>query len=236
MMRRWEHMAVGQTDCKSYREAQEWVAKKAIESGDRGYELVGFDISRCRSVQRALARDRDVQAPPGLRPGTLCLGVSSRYFLFTLCLLTGVAPMTDAADTKIPGLTFAEDWPRVESVVGYDPGREAFIADVLSRMTLEEKVGQMIQPDLREVTPDEVTEYRLGTILNGGGAFPGNNKYATAADWAQAADTLLPGQRAGLRGPRVPCPVRVGDRRGPRTQQRVRCDPVPPQHRARRGP
>ena len=45
-MRRWEHMAVGQTDCKSYREAQEWVGKKAIEPGDRGYELVGFDISR----------------------------------------------------------------------------------------------------------------------------------------------------------------------------------------------
>ena len=50
--------------------------------------------------------------------------------------------MTDAADTKIPGLTFAEDWPRVESAVGYDPGREAFIVDVLSRMTLEEKVGR----------------------------------------------------------------------------------------------
>ena len=83
VMRRWEHMAVGQTDCKSYREAQEWVAKKAIESGDRGYELVGFDISRAGFVQRALARDRDVQAPPGLRPGTLCLGVSSRYDLFT---------------------------------------------------------------------------------------------------------------------------------------------------------
>ena len=62
---------------------REWVAKKAIESGDRGYELVGFDISRAGSVQRALARDRDVQAPPDLRPGILCLGVSSRYDLFT---------------------------------------------------------------------------------------------------------------------------------------------------------
>ena len=114
--------------------------------------------------------------------------------------------MTDAADTKIPGLTFAEDWPRVESAVGYDPGREAFIADVLSRMTLEEKVGQMIQPDLREVTPDEVTEYRLGTILNGGGAFPGNNKYATAADWAQAADIYYRASERGYegRGFRVP--------------------------------
>ena len=70
--------------------------------------------------------------------------------------------MTADADTEIPGLTFASDWPRIESAVGYDPGREAFVADILSRMTLEEKVGQMIQPDLREVTPDEVTEYRLG--------------------------------------------------------------------------
>lgn len=52
--------------------------------------------------------------------------------------------MTDADDTKIPGLTFTEDWPRIESAVGYDADREAFIADVLSRMTLEDKVGQMI--------------------------------------------------------------------------------------------
>ena len=114
--------------------------------------------------------------------------------------------MTDAADTKIPGLTFTGDWPRIESAVGYDPEREAFIADVLSRMTLEEKVGQMIQPDLREVTPDEVTQYRLGTILNGGGAFPGNNKYATAADWVQAADIYYRASERGYegRGFRVP--------------------------------
>ena len=46
--------------------------------------------------------------------------------------------MSDAADNKIPGLTLSEDWPRVQSAVGHDR-REAFIADVLSRMTLEEK-------------------------------------------------------------------------------------------------
>ena len=51
-MQRWEHMAVGQTDCGSYREAQEWVGKKAIESGDRGFELVGFDISRASMFSR----------------------------------------------------------------------------------------------------------------------------------------------------------------------------------------
>ena len=95
----------------------------------------------------------------------------------------------DAANT-IPGMIFLDDWPRIQSKVSSDPETEVFIADIVSRMTLEEKVGQMIQPDLREVTPDEVTEYKLGSILNGGGAFPGNDKYATAADWAETAETF----------------------------------------------
>ena len=51
-MQRGEHMAVGQTDCGSYREAQEWVAKNAIKSGDKGFELVGFDISRASMFSR----------------------------------------------------------------------------------------------------------------------------------------------------------------------------------------
>ena len=55
------------------------------------------------------------------------------------------------------------------------------------------------------MTPDEVTEYRLGTILNGGGAFRGNNKYATAADWARPP-TPTTGPASGYegRGFRVP--------------------------------
>ena len=79
--------------------------------------------------------------------------------------------MTAEAANMIPDITFLDDWPRIQSQVAQDPEAEAFIADIVSRMTLEEKVGQMIQPDLREVTPDEVTEYKLGSILNGGGRF-----------------------------------------------------------------
>ena len=89
--------------------------------------------------------------------------------------------MTAEAANMIPDITFLDDWPRIQSQVAQNPEAEDFIADIVSRMTLEEKVGQMIQPDLREVTPDEVMEYKLGSILNGGGAFPDNNKYATAA-------------------------------------------------------
>ena len=37
---------------------------------------------------------------------------------------------------------------------------------ILSQMTLEEKIGQVIQADIASVTPAEVKEYNLGSILN----------------------------------------------------------------------
>src|SRR3954452_25325486 len=46
----------------------------------------------------------------------------------------------------------------------------------------------MSQADIRDGTPDDVRKYRLGSILNGGGAFPGNNKYAKVSDWVALAD------------------------------------------------
>ena len=69
-----------------------------------------------------------------------------------------------------------------------DNAIEAKVAALLARMTLEQKVGQMVQPDIRSVTPDDVRKYRLGSVLNGGGAFPGENKHASVADWVALAD------------------------------------------------
>ena len=67
-------------------------------------------------------------------------------------------------------------------------------------MSVEEKVGQMIQPDFREVTPEEVTRYKIGSVLNGGGGWPGNNKHASAQDWAHQADTYWQAAEAGFEG------------------------------------
>ena len=88
--------------------------------------------------------------------------------------------MTESSIAQQPNLQFMSDWPRIETTIPFDTERETFIANILQQMTLEEKIGQMIQPDLREVTPQEVTEFKLGSILNGGGAFPNNDKYASA--------------------------------------------------------
>lgn len=62
-----------------------------------------------------------------------------------------------------------QDWPHIKSAFPENPQTEAKIKEILSKMTLEEKVGQMIQPDYRQVTPEEAKEYKLGSILNGGG-------------------------------------------------------------------
>ena len=45
-MQRWEHMSVGQTGCRSYKEVQQWIAKKVIDAGDQGFEMVSFHISK----------------------------------------------------------------------------------------------------------------------------------------------------------------------------------------------
>src|SRR4051794_18008429 len=69
------------------------------------------------------------------------------------------------------------------------------VDDLLSRMTLEEKVGQMTQTERYQVYNDDspITTYALGSILSGGGSTPSEN---TPAAWADMVDRF---QRAALR-------------------------------------
>lgn len=69
-----------------------------------------------------------------------------------------------------------------------DAAMERRIAAIVAGMTLEQKVGQMTQPDVRYITPEQVTQYYIGSVLNGGGAWPDMNKRASVADWAALAD------------------------------------------------
>ncbi|WP_434362539.1 exo 1,3/1,4-beta-D-glucan glucohydrolase [Parasalinivibrio latis] len=88
-------------------------------------------------------------------------------------------------ESKVP---YFPDWPQIHSAIKKDPEIEDKVAEILAQMTLEEKVGQMIQPDIRNVTPEEAKQYKLGSLLNGGGGWPNSDKYATAQDWALEAD------------------------------------------------
>lgn len=89
---------------------------------------------------------------------------------------------------KIKENGLATSWPKIKNSMTYNEDIEKNIADLLEKMTLEEKVAQMIQGEIKFTTPQDVKEYRLGSVLNGGGSFPYGNKNATQDDWLRLSD------------------------------------------------
>lgn len=79
-------------------------------------------------------------------------------------------------------------WPTLTHAVKKDPAIEQNIEELLARMSVEEKVGQLIQPEIRHLTPQDVKDYHIGSVLNGGGSVPNGNRYSKAADWLAIAD------------------------------------------------
>jgi beta-glucosidase len=59
-------------------------------------------------------------------------------------------------------------------------------ADLLSRMTLEEKIGQMTQVEKDSIQAPDVVQYFIGSVLSGGGGSPNQN---TPAAWANMVNT-----------------------------------------------
>lgn len=83
-----------------------------------------------------------------------------------------------------------EIWPVVETSP-LDPEVEARIDEIMSKLTVEQKVGQVIQGDSGSLTPEDVKQYRLGSVLSGGNSAPGPLPYADAQTWLEAADAYF---------------------------------------------
>jgi beta-glucosidase len=85
-----------------------------------------------------------------------------------------------------------------------DARTEAFVSALLARMTLEEKVGQVIQADIGSITPADLADFPLGSILAGGNSAPGGDERAPAMAWVElarefrAAAAARPGARVPL--------------------------------------
>ncbi len=71
------------------------------------------------------------------------------------------------------------------------------VADLLGRMSLAEKIGQMAQAERVDIDADPslITEHRLGSVLSGGGSVPDPN---TPEAWADMVDRY---QQAALATP-----------------------------------
>ncbi|MBT8039808.1 MAG: exo 1,3/1,4-beta-D-glucan glucohydrolase [Gammaproteobacteria bacterium] len=99
-----------------------------------------------------------------------------------------------------------EAWPEVRHPLPRLENDEELVASLLAMMSVEEKVGQVIQAEIRHATPDDVRAYHLGSILNGGGSFPNQDKYASLDDWLALADAYYEASMDAGDG-RQPIPV-----------------------------
>ncbi len=84
-------------------------------------------------------------------------------------LLALAAQPLIAAAADAPGTTHPKFWPQFKPAVARDSKLEERVDALLQKMTVEEKVGQVIQAGITKVTPADVEKYHLGSVLNGGG-------------------------------------------------------------------
>jgi beta-glucosidase len=59
------------------------------------------------------------------------------------------------------------------------------VEQLLQKMSLAQKIGQMVQTERMAITPEEVKAWHIGSVLSGGGSCPGDNQ---PADWVQMND------------------------------------------------
>ncbi|XP_065867282.1 uncharacterized protein [Euphorbia lathyris] len=72
------------------------------------------------------------------------------------------------------------------------------IKDLMSRMSLPEKIGQMVQLDRSAVSPDIMRDYGIGSVLSGGGSVP--KVEATPQEWIQMVNDFQKGSLSSRLG------------------------------------
>jgi beta-glucosidase len=108
-------------------------------------------------------------------------------------LLLAALPAGAARQTApTAGVAHPERWPRAHSVGLDDAATEAFVTALMARMSVAEKVGQIIQADLDSITPEDLRDYPLGALVAGGNSAPlgGDLRDAGAQRWLASARAL----------------------------------------------
>ncbi|WP_265737650.1 glycoside hydrolase family 3 N-terminal domain-containing protein [Peterkaempfera bronchialis] len=115
-----------------------------------------------------------------------------------LAILSSVGNATQAA----PAPALAPAAAPIQAAAAALPYQDASLPvatrvnDLMSRMTLDDKIGQMTQAERAALTPQsDLATYRIGSVLSGGGSAPSPN---TAQSWADMYDSF---QRTALTTP-----------------------------------
>ena len=121
-------------------------------------------------------------------------------FLILSALLASTACTTAGGNRQTPTRTAAVQddgrWPAIVRQVRPVPEQEMRVSRLLAKMSVEEKVAQIIQPDIGSITPEDVRKYKFGSVLNGGNSSPYGNETGPASDWVKLADEFWNASRA----------------------------------------
>jgi beta-glucosidase len=119
-------------------------------------------------------------------------------------LAAAAAPPAAPAQSVHPEL-----WPAA-APAALDAATEAFVTQLMANMTLEEKVGQMIQADIASISPADLRTYKLGSILAGGGSAPADNVRSTPQAWLDLTDDYYRASLAATSVAHPPIPILFG--------------------------
>lgn len=130
-------------------------------------------------------------------------GWKARAGMVVLPLLLG----TTALHAQGSGTADPMKWPAAHSPLAItSPKTEREIDRLIKKMTLEQKVGQVIQGDISAMTPADLQRYPLGSILAGGNSGPYGDERADAAKWLK----LVQEYRAASRKAGAGIPILFG--------------------------
>jgi beta-glucosidase len=79
-----------------------------------------------------------------------------------------------------------EIWPQTVPALDPDPELEQAVEALLARLSVAEKVGQVLQVERGHVSPADIRTYHLGSVLSGGGSHPSTGN--DPDDWLALAD------------------------------------------------
>ncbi len=132
--------------------------------------------------------------------------------LLATTFLVSAPAFAQTSPTTLSGPTVADPakWPAAKSQGLSDPATETFVDGLLAQMTVEEKIGQMIQADIGAMKPEELRQYPLGSVLAGGNSPPlSGNDRSPQADWVETARAFR-AVAMEPRGKHVPIPLLFG--------------------------
>jgi len=81
-------------------------------------------------------------------------------------------------------------WPERSTTNPLTAEQTARIDALLEKMTLEQKVGQLIIADISSLVPEELSSYPLGAVLAGGNSAPSGQRFTDMDGWLSFADDL----------------------------------------------